>query len=158
LFALLVVLLAAAAVALAFSIRSGSDSEPGRIAFWQEGQGDAANLFVMNADEAGRPRALLKGFDPTWSPDGKRIAFTLEESTFPEFTSGVWVCPVADPGRASRLASLAPVYGKHLAWSPDGEKIAFSGVVTAKRLPNYRHLCHSGWRRGGYGADANSRR
>lgn len=138
-------LLAAVAVALAFIVPGGSDSEPGRIrsdseperiAFWQEGQGDAANLFVMNADETGRPRALVKGFDPTWSPDGERIAFTLE-STFPESTTAVWVLPVADPGTARLLASLAPVYGQHLAWSPDGKKIAFSGVVTAKNLPNF---------------------
>ena len=57
--------------------------------------------------------------------------------TFPESTTAVWVFPVADPGRARLLASLAPVYGQHLAWSPDGNKIAFSGVVTAKNLPNF---------------------
>jgi hypothetical protein len=55
-----VVLLAGIAVAAVYVVRGRGSANPGRIAFWQEGQGDALNLFVMPSDATGRPRALVK--------------------------------------------------------------------------------------------------
>ena len=56
-------------------------------------------------------------FDPSWSPDGMRIAFRSERSG----ESEIWVMN-ADGTRQRRLAAgLSP------AWSPDGSLIAFSG-------------------------------
>src|SRR5437762_346949 len=53
--------------------------------------------------------------DPTWSPDGKRIAFTLFGS--------VWTVE-AQGGEAAQL-STSGQYHAHPAWSPKGDWIAF---------------------------------
>ena len=53
--------------------------------------------------------------DPTWSPDGSWLAFTLFGS--------IWRVP-AGGGTAEQLTSSAGYHG-HPAWSPDGTKIAY---------------------------------
>ena len=65
--------------------------------------------------------------DPTWSPDGKRIAFTLFGS--------IWAVD-AQGGEATQISSSAG-YHAHPAWSPKGDWIAFiNGNVPAGTLPN----------------------
>jgi TolB protein len=65
--------------------------------------------------------------DPTWSPDGKQIAFTLFGS--------IWAVD-AEGGDARQITASAG-YHAHPAWSPKGEFIAFvNGNVPAGRLPN----------------------
>ncbi len=51
---------------------------------------------------------------PTWSPDGKKIAFD----------SGFYIWVVDADG--SNLTQLTPHHGAYPAWSPDGSKIAYS--------------------------------
>lgn len=137
LFAVPVVLLAGVAAAVYIWRGREAAPDPGRIAFWQEAQGDAPNLFVMDPDGSGRPRALVKGFEPAWSPDGELIAFTLEENPLRTATSDIWVLHVDDPDRVRRLATLAPLYAKHPHWSPDGKMIAFEAVAPSDENPNY---------------------
>jgi TolB protein len=63
--------------------------------------------------------ALLR--DPTWSPDGTRIAFTLED----EF--GNWDIVIV-PARGGEIRTVTRMRGRerHLDWSPDGRRILFS--------------------------------
>lgn len=113
------------------TVATATEAGPGRIAFWQEGQGDEPNLFVMAPDPKARLQGLVKGFDLTWSPDGKRIAFAREEETSaPTLVGdwGIWVLSVANPDSLRRLTPET-VYAEHPAWSPDGTTIAFSGFV-----------------------------
>ena len=65
--------------------------------------------------------------DPTWSPDGKRLAFSLFGS--------IWIVD-AQGGEAEQLTTSAG-YHAHPAWSPKGDRIAFiSGALPAGHLPN----------------------
>ncbi len=66
--------------------------------------------------------------DPTWSPDGARIAFRETETIdefFEEFLDLVWVAN-ADGSNPVKLTSEQG-YFVDLAWSPDGTKIAYAG-------------------------------
>jgi TolB protein len=65
--------------------------------------------------------------DPTWSPDGKRLAFSLFGS--------IWTVD-AMGGEAEQL-TVSDGYHAHPAWSPKGDRIAFiSGSSPAGVLPN----------------------
>src|SRR5437867_4426224 len=65
--------------------------------------------------------------DPTWSPDSRRLAFSLFGS--------LWQTP-AGGGEAQQITNSYG-YHAHPAWSPNGDKIAFiRGDVPAGRIPN----------------------
>jgi TolB protein len=115
-------------------IRDSGSSDPGRIAFWQAGQLDRANLYVMNVEGNERPRATLKGFEPAWSPNGDRIAFSVEdreEAPTATGTSGIWTFAPDTRGTLTRLTPPT-VFAEFPAWSPDGNLIAFSGFAQSE--------------------------
>ena len=65
--------------------------------------------------------------DPTWSPDGKRIAFSLFGS--------IW--QVSRDGGVAEQITTGAGYHAHPAWSPKGDRIAFvSGGSPVGRIPN----------------------
>jgi TolB protein len=75
-------------------------------------------IHVMLAD--GKRRAHVRsGLQPTWSPDGRRIAYT----TVDEATSDIVVMNV-DGSNARRLTDDAHA-DVQPSWSPDGNRIAF---------------------------------
>lgn len=83
-----------------------------------------ANLYVVSADgETVRPLTRNAGFaitqDPTWSPDGKRIAYVGNA----EQNYDVFLVNADGTGSATRLTNTRGIY-RDLAWSPDGTKIA----------------------------------
>jgi Tol biopolymer transport system component len=63
---------------------------------------------------------ILTNDAPTWSPDGRRIAFT----TFRHGRGEIYVMNV-DGSRQRRL-TRNPAHDDHPAWSPDGRRIAFT--------------------------------
>ncbi|MES1244965.1 MAG: hypothetical protein ABUT39_25375 [Acidobacteriota bacterium] len=89
------------------------------------------DLLAFSSDASGSPeihvrrlagdpgeRALTsdgqQNIQPTWSPDGKRIAYCSNRR------GGIWVVPVRG-GRPKRLSD----FGSNPAWSPDGSAIVF---------------------------------
>jgi TolB protein len=119
LLALTSALLAAAPPAAQSHARAASAS-PGTLLFTANG-----GLFTIRSDGTQR-RRVIKGpiIQASWSPDGRRIAYTRSEGdTHPE----IWVAD-ADGTNARRLAPSAPV-GIDSApdWSPDGRRLVFQG-------------------------------
>ncbi len=65
--------------------------------------------------------------DPTWSPDGAKLAFSLFGS--------IWQVS-ADGGEAEQVTT-SPGYHAHPAWSPRGGQLAYvRGDAPAGRIPN----------------------
>ena len=97
-------------------------------------------LFVMNADgSAKKGLTETKGpnefiLAPSWSPDGKRIAFC----TFVFGISGKGT-PFSSPPHISlidadgkNLKSLDQLGGINPAWSPDGKRLLFTRIAEGK--------------------------
>ena len=99
----------------------------GRIAYIEEigiGKEKVSRLKVMDADgENAKTITEVAGsiFSPTWSPDGNRIAYSVQrDKSYPV----IYVQNVSGGG----ATSLTPFAGNNLSpsFSPDGSKILFS--------------------------------
>lgn len=75
-----------------------------------------APLMVMNPDGSGKHRLYFSSpsGNPSWAPNGKRIAFEGRDDHIWVGTSG---------GTSARRVS--PVFGEAPDWSPDGRRIVF---------------------------------
>lgn len=85
----------------------------GRFVFQVASGGD---IYSVNADGSGLTR-LTTGIDPSWSPDGRRIAFSRWTTPWGIYTA------TADGSGETRLFSSN--VARTPVWSPDGNQIAF---------------------------------
>jgi TolB protein len=98
----------------------------GLIAFTRRGGGSSAIWVVNPDDRASSARITVDdggGFDPAWSPDGKRIAFT-------RVIAGVPRIFVANANGRTGVKQLTPTSTCDCiipTWSPDGTEIAYEG-------------------------------
>jgi len=93
-----------------------------RIAFRSER--DGGGIFVMGATGESVRRVTDAGFDPAWSPDGRRLAYATEGVLDPgsrDALSELWVVEV-DTGKRQRIVESDAVQP---AWSRQGDRIAF---------------------------------
>ena len=92
-----------------------------------------SSIYIMNADGS-KPRKLLDGGAPIWSPDGTRIAYTAQGE--PNNTPQIFVRYMDAEGAVTQVTRVTASPGG-LRWSPDGKQIAFTMQVPST-APGWR--------------------
>src|SRR5215216_5192781 len=98
----------------------------GQIAFVSLTDGND-EIYVMNADGSDQTNLSnndADDFNPSWSPDGEKIAFASDRDE--NATHEIYVMNADDGSGQIRLTNN-DADDFNPSWSPDGEKIAFSG-------------------------------
>jgi Tol biopolymer transport system component len=95
------------------------------------------DLYGINPDGSGRHRLTATGDvgEPTWSPNGRRIAYTRHGQ-------GIWVMRADGSGKRQLIPN--PRVDMMPAWSPDGRKIAFVSARRSSTLQLYVHNLRTG--------------
>ncbi len=92
-----------------------------------------STLYIVNADGTdAQPLTIAPGpdFDPDWSPDGERIAFT----SLRDGTKDIYVITIETQSVVRLTTSTGGIENSQPSWSPFGNQI----VYTAKRLGAYQ--------------------
>jgi TolB protein len=121
----------------AHALTAGADDsrptwgENGQILFHRTTPGNH-EIWTVPADGSADARVLIAidaggGRQPSWSPDGSKIAYT-------KVVSGVLRIVVADAEGGSQkvITPGSPCPCQFPTWSPDGKRIAFSGGTSKK--------------------------
>jgi hypothetical protein len=101
------------------------------IAFHASG-GHEGGILVAGATGETVHRLTDSGFDTSWSPDGKQIAYATEEALDPESRlsiSSLWIVDAGGgtPHRISNSDGMQPVF------SPSGKRIVFWANINGQR-------------------------
>jgi Tol biopolymer transport system component len=121
------------AVVLGVATAVGAERPPGLIALSRcrpDGCGEGTDLWVMRQDATGLrrlTRSRTHNDAPSWSPDGKRLAFVSGE----QGSSHVWL--VDATGGGLRQLTSGPAVDQQPAWSPDGTRIVFVRALSPTR-------------------------
>ena len=96
-----------------------------RVAFDSDRDGERG-VFVADADGRNLRRVSGEGFAavPSWSPDGRQLAFARAEPDHPDVWN-LWLLNV-DSGDVRRLTANSSGQPWGASWFPDGQRVAYS--------------------------------
>ena len=121
----------------AFDDQGALSPDGSTLAFVSSREGGFANLWLLDLSSPGRhARPIAKtnagSFRPSWSPDGKWIAFTSDRDTKRARWDGGWelvqstaLYIVRADGSSLRRLTEPGGYAGSPRWSPDGRRIVF---------------------------------
>jgi Tol biopolymer transport system component len=113
------------------ALPTGPAAGPGQLAFMTLRNFGQWDLYVMNPNGTAVAQltpGLADDVWPTWSPNGQRLVFYSNRSTFLGDTApdwNIWVMNADGSGSATQLTS-DPADEIQPSWSPDGGSIAFA--------------------------------
>lgn len=84
-------------------------------------------IYVVSALGGDSVRVARDGFDPQFSPDGRRIAFWTGAQVTASTPSKIFVVP-AIGGVPEEIRTGLP-FARHPIWTPDGKRLLFWGVA-----------------------------
>src|SRR6266481_146803 len=100
------------------------------------------HLYVFDVSSKSLTQITSGDYDdsePTWSPDGKSLAFTSNRST-PDpdrnFNNDIWVVAANNTDKGANVTRITTNLGSDHspAWSPDGKWLAFVSQVDVKAI------------------------
>jgi Tol biopolymer transport system component len=90
-------------------------------------------LYIMNSDGTDPEEFLDLGEPgpscPSWSPNGRIIAFILQRTN----EEGLYLVNLEDPNHITQISNIHPAKSQP-AWSPDGRRLAF---ISEQRFREY---------------------
>jgi Tol biopolymer transport system component len=100
---------------------------------------DADGIYIVEADGSGQRLLAERAGDPTWSPDGRQVAFhrTVDPSEYVNdrpCTVRTWIID-ADGTHQRQLPELGDGCGRPPQWSPDGTRLASVLIVFEPDAP-----------------------
>ena len=108
-------------------------SPDGTKILYTRGTFDQRQVRVMNADGTGDAHVFGPGnygaYSPTWSPDGRQIAFVYPHYVSPGccfFGSNLYTADADGSDARRRHSTLEPVQILGLEWSPRGDEISYT--------------------------------
>lgn len=118
--ALLVWLVATAPVPATWPVLLAAVGDGGETLAYTRYTDSGSEIWLVNEDGSGN-RRLGSGSEASWSPDGLKLAFTMDR----QGNSDIYFMSAVDGGGVTRLTDH-PARDHGAAWSPDGSMIAFN--------------------------------
>jgi TolB protein len=118
---------AAAVAAVTLPVGATPPGKNGKLVF-ERGKFPATDIFTVDADGSGLTRLTrLRGLerDPTWSPDGSKLAFVRGRNPY-RGPYDIWAVNADGSGLERLTRHRQFSIGSALAWSPDGGKIVYA--------------------------------
>ncbi len=93
---------------------------------------EAGGVFVAGATGESVRRLTDLGFDASWSPDGRQVAFTTEEAVNPASRLGLSALHIADVGGGPPRV-LVEADAMQASWSPSGQHLVYWSTTGGQR-------------------------